>query len=341
MGFHLRKSFNLGGIRLNLSNSGIGFSTGIKGLRVGIDGKGRSYIGGGKGPVRYRKYMGTAKEGQNTTCNTAENFEQVTPSDIPDSLKLIVPKWARITLFVCLLPVELLFLIYGLGLLFAPEMGMVGKVFGLLCLYFMYFIPEQLFFSKNLKMIKCANEAFSEYNKGNLDEAAELFKEARKIMPKSADWRLLNYFPDMVYQCYIASKQYRKALNYTNVNIINNRREKMVVCHYKLEAWEELINYLQQEYSVEERQEHPAVIAMLGEAFLNLGKKEIALETLLTGPVRKRNMDDEMCAFRYTLGKCYEANGDNANALKQYQKIYSYDVAYEDVIERIELLTKK
>ena len=39
MGFHLRKSFNLGGIRFNLSNSGIGFSTGIKGLRFGVDGK--------------------------------------------------------------------------------------------------------------------------------------------------------------------------------------------------------------------------------------------------------------------------------------------------------------
>ena len=41
MGFHLRKSFNLGLFKLNFSNSGIGFSTGIKGLRFGIDGKGR------------------------------------------------------------------------------------------------------------------------------------------------------------------------------------------------------------------------------------------------------------------------------------------------------------
>lgn len=337
MGFHLRKSFNFGGIRLNLSSSGIGFSTGIKGLRVGIDGKGRSYIGGGKGPVRYRKYIGKSEDVENTT-HRSENFQQLTSSDMPDSLKLLLPKWARIALLIFLLPAELLFLVYGLGLLFTPEMGMFGRIFGLLCLWFMYLIPQQLFFSKNIKMIEYAKEAILAYNGGCFEDAAELFKQARQIMPKNADWRLLNYFPDMVYQCYVNSNQYQKALDYTKHFIVNNRREKIVVCYNKLEKWDELVTHLQKEYTSDERNEHPALVAMLGEAFLKLGQNEVALETMLTGPVRKRNIDDEMCAFRYVLGKCYEANGDKTNALKQYQKIYSYDVNYEDVSERMQAL---
>ena len=69
MGFHLRKSFNFKGIRFNLSNSGIGISTGIKGLRVGIDGKGRKYIGGGKGIIRYRKQIGSKTNNKDNISN--------------------------------------------------------------------------------------------------------------------------------------------------------------------------------------------------------------------------------------------------------------------------------
>lgn len=335
MGFHLRKSFNLGGIRLNLSNSGIGFSTGIKGLRVGVDGKGQSYIGGGKGIVRYRKYLGKFLNADRRNGKPEMNNDMISIDDIPDTLQPF-PKWLKIILFITFgVPAELLFLIYGIGCLFTPDLWILGVIF----LGFAYWIPYIIFFSKKVKMIEYANQAFDAYNNGYFDEAAELFKNAREIMPKHADWRLLNYFPEMVYQCYVNSNQYQKALDYTQKFIINNRREKIVVCYNKLEKWEELVTHLQKEYTSEERNEHPAVVAMLGEAFLKLGQNEIALETMLTGPVRKRNMDDEMCAFRYTLGKCYETNGDKVNALKQYQKIYSYDVAYEDVTERIEILS--
>lgn len=57
MGFYFRKSKNFGLGRINLSSSGLGFSTGIKGFRVGIDSKGRTYISGGKGAFRFREYI--------------------------------------------------------------------------------------------------------------------------------------------------------------------------------------------------------------------------------------------------------------------------------------------
>lgn len=43
MGFSFRKSIKLGPVRLNISKSGIGMSAGVKGLRVGVNAKGKSY----------------------------------------------------------------------------------------------------------------------------------------------------------------------------------------------------------------------------------------------------------------------------------------------------------
>ena len=43
MGWGFRRSIKFGPVRLNLSKSGLGYSIGGKGLRVGRDAKGRSY----------------------------------------------------------------------------------------------------------------------------------------------------------------------------------------------------------------------------------------------------------------------------------------------------------
>jgi hypothetical protein len=43
MGFGFRKSINLGFVRFNFSKSGVGYSFGFTGFRVGKDAKGRNY----------------------------------------------------------------------------------------------------------------------------------------------------------------------------------------------------------------------------------------------------------------------------------------------------------
>jgi Protein of unknown function (DUF4236) len=43
MGWGFRRSLRFGPFRINLSKSGIGYSVGMRGLRVGKDGKGRNY----------------------------------------------------------------------------------------------------------------------------------------------------------------------------------------------------------------------------------------------------------------------------------------------------------
>ncbi len=43
MGWNFRRSLNLGPLRLSASKSGIGYSIGVRGFRVGKDAKGRKY----------------------------------------------------------------------------------------------------------------------------------------------------------------------------------------------------------------------------------------------------------------------------------------------------------
>src|SRR6185295_4305620 len=53
MGFYIRKSVSVGPFRFNLSKSGVGVSTGIKGFRIGSGPRG-NYVHMGRGGVYFR-----------------------------------------------------------------------------------------------------------------------------------------------------------------------------------------------------------------------------------------------------------------------------------------------
>lgn len=57
MGFSFRKSFKAGPVRINFSKSGIGASIGVKGARIGVNAKGKTYISAGAGGVYCRKTL--------------------------------------------------------------------------------------------------------------------------------------------------------------------------------------------------------------------------------------------------------------------------------------------
>jgi hypothetical protein len=54
VGFYIRKGFNFGPLRLNLSRSGLGASFGVKGARIGVGPRG-SYVHLGRGGLYYRQ----------------------------------------------------------------------------------------------------------------------------------------------------------------------------------------------------------------------------------------------------------------------------------------------
>jgi hypothetical protein len=65
MGWYLRKSFGFGPLRVNLSKSGIGYSLGVPGARIGANSRG-TYIRMGRGGIYYQKYLQTNSAGPRT-----------------------------------------------------------------------------------------------------------------------------------------------------------------------------------------------------------------------------------------------------------------------------------
>jgi hypothetical protein len=81
VGFYLRKSIKAGPFRFNLSKSGIGISTGIKGLRVGTGPHG-NYIHMGLGGFYYRKTLSNkASVSSGTALNTNNKQYHSQPID--------------------------------------------------------------------------------------------------------------------------------------------------------------------------------------------------------------------------------------------------------------------
>lgn len=401
MGFYLRKSFKVGGLRFNLSNSGVGVSTGIKGLRVGVDGKGRGYLSGGVGALRYRESLNTGKKkasiDKNLTLKT--ETDEISKFEIPKELQ---SNSCFITLMV-LGGIPAVFC--GIMLLFAlfVDWESVPIFFWLVVFFALPFITLP-------KIIRASitNSAVYYYNHNNYEIALNKFLKLKEKLKRTEI--LANMFvTEKIYQCYIKLEQTNEALDFLlkdiymsnkdekiiflyyvleqYENLINHfnevqsvfenvyeyeqvynlvfnsyiqlkryqealelvqkipyiigKNDKIIICYYSLKDYKALVNFIQKQVTDEEKEEHPKYYAMLGEAFMNLNQEAIALECMLDGPVKKRTMTAEMCAFRYTLGKCYEVNNDKANALKQYQKVYAYDLEYEDVALKIEELKRK
>lgn len=72
MGFYFRKRRSLGPFSLNLSKSGIGISTGIRGLRAGVTSHGKLFTSAnvpGTG-MYYRKYYGHHHAAEPSTFRT-------------------------------------------------------------------------------------------------------------------------------------------------------------------------------------------------------------------------------------------------------------------------------
>lgn len=357
MGFHLRKSFKCGPLRFNLSNSGIGASVGVKGLRMGIDSKGRKYIGGGVGMLRYREY-----EKKHLTYDknayTDNYFDSAfMPKEIekaPGLLRLIFLNIPGAFILIMLsfsnppFPLNIVFLLLAIAA--------IVQLFQFNRAIFADMVKEgvKMFHNSNYvtalqELIRAKNSSFfndysirfyisyyiinSLYKLNNTKNIVAYYKEQKAN--KGFTGGINSSLDNIMLLSFEKEKHYNEIIEYVEDYDIEDAGFIVTKAYFLLEKWEDVIKYIQANFTADERTEKPSLLAILGEAFLNSGQKEIALETMLTGPVRKRNMDKQMCAFRYTLGKCYEANGDILNAKKQYQKVYSFDVNYEEVAKKI------
>lgn len=86
--------------------------------------------------------------------------------------------------------------------------------------------------------------------------------------------------------------------------------------------------------------ELPAVVNLLGQAFLRMGHLEAAVEILKRGPVRKREMTPEKLECHYLLGQAYLGLGDKARARREFERVVAEDMDYKDVRALLEQARK-
>ncbi|WP_031482469.1 DUF4236 domain-containing protein [Maridesulfovibrio frigidus] len=79
MSFYLRKSVTIGPVRFNLSKSGIGLSSGIKGFRIGVRPNGKSYVHAGRNGIYYRQELGKSDK-ENSKIEITKKQQDINPN---------------------------------------------------------------------------------------------------------------------------------------------------------------------------------------------------------------------------------------------------------------------
>ncbi len=87
--------------------------------------------------------------------------------------------------------------------------------------------------------------------------------------------------------------------------------------------------------AVREPHASPLAFELLGEAFLEKGQPRIAMRILSDSLASATHGDREMLGVLYQLGTAHEQLGEPANALACYERIFSVDIDYKDVQDRI------
>jgi len=81
-----------------------------------------------------------------------------------------------------------------------------------------------------------------------------------------------------------------------------------------------------------------AAMEMLGQCFLEKGEHQAAIRTLQRALAVPNDVEDDFLGIYYYLGQCYEATADTKQALEVYEKVFSLDINFRDVTERLRAL---
>ncbi|MFZ3065822.1 MAG: DUF4236 domain-containing protein [Nitrospirota bacterium] len=307
MGWRFRKSISLGkGLRLNIGKKGLGLSAGVKGLRVGVGSKGAYTSVGIPGSGLYSvNYLGKGSK---------SSGKAIVNSD--DSLKG------------CLI---LILAIVGFVLLFTvPAVGFSLFIIGGIAYYFWSKQPKQQAKRKFAKARKF-------FNQQNYEEAITLLKESNQLDKENYDViRLLG-------GAFHNSEKYDEAINYLKNYIAANPTDidTQIIyanCLYKTKKYKEAIDILQK--LPENFELNLKVIQLLGACFAMQKQFDLAINVFKKAPLLKRNLDDDLMELHYNLALIYEESGDKKNALKHFKKVYSENINYRDVAQKVEGLEK-
>jgi tetratricopeptide (TPR) repeat protein len=84
--------------------------------------------------------------------------------------------------------------------------------------------------------------------------------------------------------------------------------------------------------------DHLPTYELLGQCFLTKGQPEAAVKSLERALGLPVDVEDELLGIYYYLGRAYEQTGNRASAVEFYDRVFSLDINFMDVTERLRAL---
>jgi len=115
-------------------------------------------------------------------------------------------------------------------------------------------------------------------------------------------------------------------------------RYELGVIFYQRGLYDEAVQQLQ--LAQRSPKERTDALYFLSRSFRAKGQGDIALMQLETALELLPIMDDNRKKVLFDLGEIYESNGDNEKAFSCYREVYSADISYQDISQKMERLFK-
>ncbi|MEX2467611.1 MAG: tetratricopeptide repeat protein [Gemmatimonadota bacterium] len=84
--------------------------------------------------------------------------------------------------------------------------------------------------------------------------------------------------------------------------------------------------------------DHLPTYELMGQTFLEMGKHEAAVKSLERALKAPTKVEDDLVGIYYYLARAYEHLGRNASAVEFYDRVFSLDINFADVTERLRAL---
>ncbi len=314
MSWRFRKSISLGkGLRLNIGKKGLGLSAGVKGLRVGMGSKGAYTSAGIPGTGLYSvNYHGKGSKSSSKMSIESNGTLEVYSTIIKRCFTIIF----GIVDFILLVSF--------------PLVGIPLLIIGGIAYYFWAKRPKQQAKRKLAKARKI-------FNQQNYDKVIALLKEANQLDKENYD--VIHLLGGALNN----SEKYDEAIEYLRTFLASNPTDintqiVLANCFYKTKQYKEAINILQK--LPEDFELNLKVIQLLGACFAAQKQFDLAINVFKKAPLQKRNLDDDLIELHYNLALIYEESGDKNNALKHFKRVYSENISYKDVAQKVESIEK-
>ena len=81
--------------------------------------------------------------------------------------------------------------------------------------------------------------------------------------------------------------------------------------------------------------DHLPTYELMGQTFIEMGQNEAAVKSLRRALEVETGVEDELVGIYYYLARAYEALEDRNSAVEYYDRVFSLDINFADVTERL------